>query len=308
MRDKQHASHDARQLEDRAANLKGASIALFFGFIQVLNDSVMKTLVGELGFYQVLMVRGIAVLPVIILILLWRNELVTKLEGRDRHIMTLRVMCEVGLSYFMLKALATLPLAYVIIILQTVPFGLTVAAAVFYGEAVGMRRWLAIIAGFCGVLLIVKPGTQQFQPEMLFAVTAAAIFVLRDMITRQLSAHVPTFYTVFLQLLGVTAFNLVMCFFDEWVQLAPHHYGLIVLAGVLFTLMTTSAILMMRFGDISFVAQFRYSGILWAVLIGAVLFGEIPDVISVIGALVILAAGLYALHRERLAKARALTG
>ena len=308
MRDKQHASHDARQLEDRAANLKGASIALFFGFIQVLNDSVMKTLVGELGFYQVLMVRGIAVLPVIILILLWRNELVTKLEGRDRHIMTLRVMCEVGLSYFMLKALATLPLAYVIIILQTVPFGLTVAAAVFYGEAVGMRRWLAIIAGFCGVLLIVKPGTQQFQPEMLFAVTAAAIFVLRDMITRQLSAHVPTFYTVFLQLLGVTAFNLVMCFLDEWVPLAPHHYGLIVLAGVLFTLMTTSAILMMRFGDISFVAQFRYSGILWAVLIGAVLFGEIPDVISVIGALVILAAGLYALHRERIAKARALTG
>ena len=306
MADTPLSPQELQQAKDRAANLKGASIALFFGFIQVLNDAVMKTLVGELGFFQVLLVRGIAVLPVIILILLWRNELVTKLEGRDRYIMTLRVLCEVGVSYFMLKALATLPLAYVIIILQTVPFGLSVAAAIFYREAVGMRRWLAIIAGFCGVLLVVKPGTQEFQPEMLFAVAAAAFFVMRDMVTRKLSAHVPTFYTVFLQLLGVTAFNLVMCYFDEWVPLAPHHYGLMVLAGVLFTFMTISAIMMMRFGDISFVAQFRYSGILWAVLIGAVLFGEIPDVISVIGALIILAAGLYALHRERLAKSKAL--
>ena len=119
------------------------------------------------------------------------------------------------------------------------------------------------------------------------------------MITRQLSAKVPTFYTVYQQVIGVTLFNLVMCYFDEWVPLAPVHYGMMLIAGVLFMFMTLSAILMMRFGDISFVAQFRYSGIIWAILIGALIFQEIPDISAMIGAVIIVTAGLYALYRER---------
>ena len=113
----------------RHDNLKGASIALGFGFIQVCNDAAMKALSADLAFYQILMARGLALLPLIILILLWRDELLVRLDKSDKKILTLRVFCEIGLSYFMLKALASLPLAYVTIILQAVPLGLTLAAA-----------------------------------------------------------------------------------------------------------------------------------------------------------------------------------
>lgn len=287
-----------------ASNMTGAALALSFGFLQVCNDAMMKILVAELGFYQVLAVRGLMVLPVIFLILWWRRELFLPLSPSDRTILRWRVLCEVAIAFFMLQALASLPLAYVIITLQTIPLGLTLAAALVFREAVGWRRWLAIIAGFFGVLLIVKPGTEGFMPEMFFAIIAAVIFIIRDMITRQLSANVPAFYTAYLQVLGVTAFNFVMIFFDEWVPLEVGHYGMFALAGALFVAMTMAAILMMRFGDISFVAQFRYSGILWAILVGVVLFGEIPDGYALIGAGIIMMAGLYALYRERQLKAQ----
>ena len=293
-------------IPDSQQNMKGASLALFFGFIQVCNDAVMKALVADLGFYQILMVRGLLVMPLIILILKWRDELSVSLSARDRRILTVRVFCEVALSYFMLNALMTLPLAYVTIVIQAIPLGLTMAAAVFYKEAVGWRRWLAIIAGFVGVMLIVRPGSASFQPEMFYVIISVVIFIFRDMITRQLSSNVPTFYTVYQQVIGVTLFNLVMCYFDEWVPLAPVHYGMMLIAGVLFMFMTLSAILMMRFGDISFVAQFRYSGIIWAIIIGTVLFQETPDAPAMIGAVMIVVAGLYALYRERQIKARKL--
>ena len=288
-----------------ASNMTGAAIALIFGFLQVCNDAMMKTLVAQLGFYQILMVRGLVILPVILLILWWRKELSLSLAPSDRKILRWRVLCEVSIAFFMLQALASLPLAYVIITLQTIPLGLTLVAALLFGEAVGWRRWLAIIAGFCGVLLIVKPGTEGFRPEMIFAVISAALFIARDVITRQLSADVPAFYTAYQQVVGVTLFNLVMCYFDEWVPLEAVHYGLFALAGVLFVAMTMAAILMMRFGDISFVAQFRYSGVLWAIIIGVLLFDEVPDSLSLIGAAIIVGAGLYALYRERQAKALA---
>ena len=280
-------------------NMTGAAIALGFGFIQVCNEASMKALAADLGFYQILMARGLALLPLIILILLWRDELLVRLDKRDKNILTLRVFCEIGLSYFILKALSNLPLAYVTIIFQVVPLGLTLAAALVYKEAVGWRRWLAIIAGFIGVLLIVKPGTDGFVPEMLFAVMGAVLFVVRDMITRQLSAKVPAFYTAFQQVLWVTIINGILCYFDEWVPLEAYHYGLLFVAGLLFLGMTLLAVFMMRYGDISFVAQFRYAGIVWAIIIGAVLFHEVPDISALIGAFIIVSAGLYALHRER---------
>lgn len=286
-------------IHHRHDNVKGAFIALGFGFIQVCNDTAMKALAAELGFYQILMARGLALLPLIILILIWRDELFVRLGKRDKNILTLRVFCEIGLSYFMLKALASLPLAHVTIILQAVPLGLTLAAAIFYKEAVGWRRWLAIIAGFIGVLLIVKPGTDGFKPEMLFAVMSVILFVVRDMITRKLSAKVPAFYTAFQQVLWVTIINGIFCYFDVWVPLEAYHYGLLFIAGLLFLAMTLSAVLMMRYGDISFVAQFRYAGIVWAILFGALLFQEVPDVSAIMGASIIVSAGLYALHRER---------
>lgn len=287
---------------DSQNNMKGAFIALGFGFIQVCNDAAMKALTADLGFYQILMARGLALLPLIILILLWRDELFVRLGKRDKNILTFRVFCEIGLSYSILKALSSLPLASVIIIFQAVPLGLTLAAALVYKEAVGWRRWLAIIAGFIGVLLIVKPGTDGFMPEMLYAVVGATLFVVRDIITRQLSAKVPAFYTAFQQVLWVTIVNGILCYFDEWVPLEVYHYGLLFLAGLLFLCMTLAAVLMMRYGDISFVAQFRYAGIVWAIIIGALLFQEVPDLSAIIGASIIVSAGLYALHRERMAK------
>lgn len=282
------------------SNMTGAALALAFGFAQVVNDAVMKALVADLGFFQILAIRGALLLPVIYGILRLRDEIGRHLTSQDRYLLYVRVVIEVTLTYMMLKAISTLALADITIILQAVPLGLTMAAAVIFGEAVGWRRWLAISVGFLGVLLIVKPGTDGFRPEMFYGVASVILFIVRDMVTRKISSEVPVFYALFLQVIGVTCFNLFMCLFDEWVPVKLADIAMLCLAGSCFVAMTVAAILMMRFGDISFVAQFRYSGILWAIAIGYVFFDEVPDSLSVIGAGFIVAAGMYALYRERL--------
>ena len=296
------APSDHRTNPNSASNMTGAALALAFGFAQVVNDAVIKVLVSDLGFFQILMVRGALILPVVYLILRLRDEVARDLGTTDKRLLYMRVVVEVALTFTMIKAISTLALADVTTILQAVPLGLTMAAALIFGEAVGWRRWLAILLGFFGVLLIVKPGTEGFRPEMFYAVASVVLFIVRDMITRKISASVPAFYALFLQVIGVTSFNLIMCYFDEWVLVSMADFGLLCISGILFVMMTLAAILMMRYGDISFVSQFRYSGILWAIAIGYLFFDEMPDSLSMIGAALVVSAGLYALYRERLSQ------
>jgi drug/metabolite transporter (DMT)-like permease len=212
----------------------------------------------------------------------------------------LRVVGEIGGTVTFLAAMTHLPLANVSAIFQSLPLAITLGAAVIFGEPVGWRRWLAIAAGFIGVLVIVRPGVEGFNQFSVLALISVAFCSVRDLATKRISTDIPALFVTLLTALAITIVGAVLMVpLGGWTPLSHHALGLLGLAAVLVLIGYQCVILALRAGDISAVAPFRYSQLIWAMLLGYLVFGDVPDVAMVIGASVIVFSGLYAFHRER---------
>ncbi len=285
---------------DRQANLRGASWMVAMMFMLAILDVIMKFMMTEMPLFQALFVRGCLLLPVTALILVMRQETKIKIEPQHRLTIAYRILCEMGLSLTMLMALMTLPLANVTIILQAVPLGMVAAAALILKEQVGVRRWSAVVIGFIGVVIIIQPGAEGFTTNSFYAVTAALLFIIRDILVRRLPSHYSTTFLAAPMVLAITIMGGVMIPFTGWVPVQMHHLILLFLAGLAIGSTYLMAVHVMRIADVGFVSPFRYSGILFAIIGGILFFDEWPDRASLIGATLIVGAGLYALHREQL--------
>jgi drug/metabolite transporter (DMT)-like permease len=173
-------------------------------------------------------------------------------------------------------------------------------AALVFGEGVGWRRWLAIAAGFTGVMIIVRPGMEGFSIYALSALLCVAFCAVRDLATRRIPETVPT-----LLISTVTACVVMMCGallvapLGGWTPMRPVSVGLLACAAVLLLFGYQFIILSVRGGDISVVAPFRYTSLLWSILLGFLVFGDVPDTAMIAGATIIVGSGLYTLYRER---------
>ena len=294
-----NVDNDSGQWRD---NLKAAMLVMLMALVMVINDVLMKQLLVELPIFQSLFIRGLILMPLTFGVLFMRREWRTPTTKRDKFIIFLRCVCEALLSYTILVALAKLPLANVIIILQAVPFAMTIAAAFYLKETVRWRRWISVLIGFIGVLIIVKPGTEGFSVYSLYAVVAVFIFVIRDMLVRQLPKTISSTFIAAPMVVAVMLTGAVMAPFTGWVEVKFWHILVLTGAGIMITSSYLLAIVIMRVGEVSFVSPFRYSGIVWAIIAGIVIFEEIPDASSLIGAFIIMAAGIYALHREHISR------
>jgi drug/metabolite transporter (DMT)-like permease len=195
-------------------------------------------------------------------------------------------------------ALAFVPLSTASAILQALPLIVTMGAALILGESVGWRRWTAVCVGFAGVLLIIRPSADDFNPYALLALLAAFGLGFRDLLNRRLPRDIRT-----LQLttwgfgMIVLAGALLMPFGGPARMPSPLGFGLLgmvfVLSGLAYYAITAST----RLADASVVAPFRYTRLLFALLLGAAVFGERPDAAMLLGAALIIGSGLYALVR-----------
>ena len=216
----------------------------------------------------------------------------------------------IGTMGFVL-AITLTPLAAASAILQATPLAVTLGAALFLGEAVGWRRWGAILMGFCGVLLIIRPGLDGFQPASLFAVQGVIGLAIRDIATRVVPKDIPTTQLSSYGFFMVVPVGFVMLAFQQppampnaW-ESTQLVLGLVI--GVIAYYAITAA---MRIGDVAVVTPFRYTRLIFALIIGYFVFSETPDQTTLIGAAIIIASGLYTLYRERkaaLARRRALS-
>lgn len=283
-------------------NLKAAMLVMLMALVMVINDVLMKQVIKDMPIFQSLLIRGLILTPLIFALLYGRGELGTPTTKREKIIIFARCICEAILSYTILVALAYMPLANVIIILQAVPFAMTIAAAFYLKEDVRWRRWLSVLVGFIGVLIIIRPGTDGFSAYSLYAVIAVFIFVVRDMLVKQLPKRISSTFIAAPMVVTVMMTGAVMTPFTGWIDVSLWHILWLTGAGIMITSSYLLSIMIMRLGDVSFVSPFRYSGILWAIIAGLVFFGEVPDAYTLIGALIIMAAGIYALHRERLSR------
>ncbi len=279
-------------------NMRGAAFmaTAMAGF--TFNDALMKHVLGEMGVFQAMLLRGIAA-TLIIAVLAWRQGALAALPPRrERARIAWRSLGEIGATVLFLSALALLPFATTSAIIQALPLAVTLAAAAFLGEPVGIRRLGAIVAGFCGVLLIVRPGTDGFNAAALLALGSVACIVLRDLATRGLAEGTPSLLVALATAVTITLTGGIGTLVAEtWVPVTPVlAVSLLIAAGFLIVgyLFSVKA---MRVGDIDAVAPFRYTALVWAMLIGLFVFGEIPDAWMLAGSAVIVAAGLFTLAR-----------
>jgi drug/metabolite transporter (DMT)-like permease len=212
----------------------------------------------------------------------------------------LRVIGEVGGTISFLAAITHLPLANTAAIFQALPLAITLGAALAFGEPVGWRRWLAITAGFVGVVIIVRPGVEGFNQFSLFALISVIFCAVRDLATKKIPAQIPSLFITLLTTVAVTtAGGVILVPLGGWTPPSGRALGLLAFAAVLLLIGYQFVIMALRTGDISAVAPFRYSALLWAMLLGYLVFGDVPDGMMATGASIIVLSGLYAFYRER---------
>jgi drug/metabolite transporter (DMT)-like permease len=264
-----------------------------------INDAITKVVSAEMNFGQVMLVRGVFAIGLIAALAFHQGAL-RSLRTLLVKPVALRVIGEVGGTVSYLAAISHLPLANISAILQALPLLVTLGAALAFGEPVGWRRWLAIIAGFFGVLIIVRPGAEGFNQFTLFALISVVFCALRDLATRRIPAHIPSLFVTLLTTVTVTTTGAVIVVpLGGWAPPSAHALGLLAMAAVLVLIGYQCVIMALRTGDISAVAPFRYLALLWAMLLGYLVFGDVPDAMMITGAAVIVLSGLYAFHRER---------
>ena len=281
-------------------NLLGAALMTCCVLAYVLNDAVMKLLFADIDFFQAIFLRGLVSLPPLLVLALMTKTLLQKYSAKNQRFMIIRILAEIGTTVTFLTALKHMPLANVTAILQSLPLAITMAAAIFLGEPVGWRRWSAICLGFTGVLIIIRPGLAGFNSYSLLALAAVLLLTVREISTRQLDKKIPTVTVALSTTLGITAFAALMLIGDEWAEINFVSWSLIIAAAAAVTVATLLSVVAMRTGDIGFVSPFRYTSLIGAIGLGILLFGEWPDGITLLGAVIIAFAGIYSLYREQI--------
>jgi len=192
-----------------------------------------------------------------------------------------------------------MPLANLSAILQALPLTVSLAAALVFGDALGWRRLSAITIGFVGVLLIVQPGSEGFNTWSLYGVMAVLFVTVRDLATRRLSADVPGMTVTFITAAAVMAGAGLASLTEEWAPISAASGGLIVVAALFILGGYFFSVQTMRVGDVSYVAPFRYTGLIWALVLGWLVFDDWPDALTLVGAAIVVATGVFTLYRER---------
>jgi drug/metabolite transporter (DMT)-like permease len=294
-------------------------------FLASIMDAISKLLSAGYPVHQLLFLRTAFAVPILFVILLTRarpGELLTSYW--PLIVIRALIMCSAYLGFIL--SVATLQLADGVAIYFTMPLIVAALAGPLLGEQVPWYRWIAIATGFVGVLVMLKPGTSVFEPAALLAVWSAIGYAVGQLIARPLSAHVRPIVIVFWQNCIYFAVALVLALATRLVPPGTFtHPSLVFLVRpwtfgpatdmVLMTgLGIVSAIAMILFteaykqGEASFVAPFEYTAMLWAVIFGVALWGQLPGLATVIGGALVIGAGLFMLIAARRDRLRRLAG
>lgn len=265
-----------------------------------VNDSFMKVLAGSLPLSQVIVLRSVLVAGVFGVWVAARSRGRLGIPRRDRGLVALRCAAEAGAAYFFLTALFHMDISALSAILQALPLTVTLGAALFLGEPVGWRRMSAIGVGFVGVMLIIRPGTADFTIYALYGVATVICATFRDLVTKRLSPQVPSISVAFITALVVAALGGVLTLADDpWAGVSGTSWLILGAATFMICMAYIAIVAAMRVGDVGFVAPFRYTSLVVAVLAGVLVFGERPDALTILGSLIVVGSGLYTLWRER---------
>lgn len=281
-----------------ADNLKGAGFMLVAMAAFVLGDACMKTVAGHVPLYQAVTLRGLITVPLLVMLGVVTGGLSLARMRGAWPVIGLRTIGEIGATLTFFYALVHLPLGALSAILQSAPLAVTAGAALFMGEKVGWRRGLAIAIGFLGVLLIVQPGPDGLNVAAVVALVSVGFIVLRDLSTRRLPVDVPSIPVALVAAVAVMTVGGALSLNTPWQPVPLSVVPIIVAAAVLVNIGYIFIIRVMRVGEVGFTTPFRYTALVWAMLLGWMLWDEVPRATTLLGAAVVVASGLFVLLRE----------
>ncbi|MCU0819469.1 MAG: DMT family transporter [Beijerinckiaceae bacterium] len=287
-------------MQQSQTNLRGIVAMMLAMLFFIGNDALMKYARTELDTGQALVVRGLFSLALLVVAITvtgrWRE-----LHFVASRFAVTRASIEGVIATLYIAALAGIGLAEATAITMLVPLIITAFSTIFLGEKVGWRRWSAITVGFIGILLVLQPEGRvvpYWAVSMVFAGTI--LIAVRDTLTRRMPANLPSMMLTVTTTCGtLVAGGSLALYNGVWKPLPTHVLLALAGAGFLVLIGNYAIIEAYRKSDLSVVSSFRYSVIVWAVLIGFLMFGDVPGPLSVIGLVLILASGVYTIHRER---------
>jgi drug/metabolite transporter (DMT)-like permease len=275
--------------------LAGIGLMLAAMLVFSIMDGISKTLAAGLHPVEVAWGRYVFIALILVPAVLARPR---AMATRSPKRQILRGLCMLGSALCFIAGLAHLPIAEAAAIGFVSPLMITALSIPLLGEVVGVRRWAAVIVGFAGVLVVIRPGTGAFDPAAVFPIFAAAFWALGIIITRQMQGREGVLTTlVWSTLAGLVAVSLAVAPF--WRAPAPFEWGLMALTGALSAGGQALLIASFRYAGASILAPFSYSQMIWATLIGYFVFEQLPDAATWAGAAIVIGSGIYTLHRER---------
>ena len=291
----------SRKTFSRSENMRGAGVTVGCFGAWAMNDALMKLVMLTVPELQTIFIRGLFVVPLLALIAQSRGELLRPIDRSNGRKVVGRIIGDIGTTYCVLAALHNGFLADVAVILGAQPLWIMLGAAVCLGETIDRVAWAIALVGMVGVVLVAQPGKLVApSSSSLFALVAVAFGSLRDLLARQISSAVPA-----TQIAALSAFSimvtagLVSAALGEWTAPSLLDAGLLALASALLAAAQIGSVVAMRTGDVGFVQPFRYAYIVFAMLLGLLLFGHSPEVSTLTGAAIVAGCGIGSLVRER---------
>ena len=283
-------------------NFRGAVIMTICMGAFVLNDAFVRLAGNTVPLAQILFLRGLLTTVVLMAFAFYLGIFQSVLQTGDKWLIFFRSVIEGLTAYFFLTAVMNMPFANVTAILQILPMTVTLAAAFMFKERVGAFRISLILIGFIGVTLIINPSKDGFNLYAGYALIAVALITMRDLITRKLSIDIHTLLPTVSASWGVFLFSTILMINTPFQPLSLYNSSFIGLAALFIIFGYYTAVLVMRSGEISFISPFRYSAIIFALLIGVVFFNEWPNASALLGILLVTASGGILLYRNQTTK------
>jgi drug/metabolite transporter (DMT)-like permease len=281
-------------------NLRGAAFMAISMAGFTINDTFVKIATQEMNVAQIMFVRGLMASLMIAALAWWMGAL-RPVSFIWKPGVLARSVGEMAATVTFLAGLAHMPIGNASAILQALPLAVTLGAVLFLGEKVGWRRWTAIFVGFLGVLIIVRPGMEGFSQYSLLILACVFAAAFRDLSTRRAPADVPSLYMTLVTAAMISLTGLVLIVpFGGWTPMTGRSFAILFAAACFIIFGYLFIINAMRGGDIGFIAPFRYTSLIWALGLGFLVFGDIPDRLTIIGAALVIGSGTYSFYRERI--------
>lgn len=268
----------------------------------IANDAVVKLASAAMPTAQLIFLRGTMATAIVLAVAFATGALARARDTVHRSVVV-RALAEALATVLYLTALFQLPIANAAAINLSAPLFIVVLAVAFMGEKVSAAHWLAVCTGFAGVLLVVQPGLEGFNAYALVCLLSALFQALRDLLTRRIAADVPAVLITLSTTVAVTLLAGALSLVEGWRAFAPRDLALLALAAAFLMGAYYLIVDAMRHGELSLVAPFRYTGVLYAIVLGYLIWGDVPNALAWAGIALLVGAGLFVLHRER-ARAR----